>query len=409
MSQLPDYAEALARATEGLEPLDTETVALAEAAERVTAEAITADRDIPPFDRAALDGYAFRAADLADGKSRLRVIGDVPAGSDATFTVGEGECVRIATGAPVPKGADAVIGHEQTDQGESEVTIKADAVEAGHAVHPRGADARKGDEVIAAGTRLRPQHLGILAAVGCAEVPVVRRPRVVILTSGDEVRPVEESVGPHQIRNSNRVMLSAMLRMMGAEIVRTEHLTDESAPTIAAVAEALGEVDVLVSVGGISAGRRDRFHDAYAAAKLEVRLAGAAIQPGKPVYAARYQPSDEKRRPALVLGLPGNPVSVVATAHLFVWPVLRILGGEGAGLPWREGVEVAEEVRPNPKRRAFRPAVMGADGRVRVPAWQGSGDLVHTGTATGLLELPPGEEAVSAGARLRYLPFAWGG
>lgn len=405
MVMLPDYDAALALVLHGVTPLDEESVALDEADRHVLAETITADRDLPPFNRAMMDGYALRSTEIRPGAS-WPVSAVIPAGRPASIDVPPGTCVKIATGAPVPSALDVVIPHEQTDRGDPlRITLDPAAIQPGHAIHPRGSDARAGAVLLTPGTPLGPAQLGILASVGCARVRVHRQPRTVILTSGDEVRPVDGTVADHQIRNSNAPLLRSVLRRFGARVVRHEHVADEEHLTTDALRRALEEADLVITVGGVSAGERDHFPAAFATLDVHITLHGAAIQPGKPIRVGRA-PSGR-----FIAALPGNPVSVLATAHLFVWPLIRVLRGfrEVRGLPpalpW-EARELAEDVRPNPHRRAFRPAELLDDGRVRVPSWAGSGDLVHTRITHGLLNLPPQSEPLRAGERRPFLPWA---
>jgi molybdopterin molybdotransferase len=397
MTALPDYAEALATVLAAVEALgQTETVQPHAASGRVLAETIDADRDLPPFDRAQMDGYALRAADLGRVEA-FPVAATISAGQPADVGVPPGHCVAIATGAPLPADTDTVIPHEQSDRGDP-VRFTVRSIEPGHAVHPCGADARADDTLVPAGTVLRAQHLGIAATVGKRELAVARRPRVTVLTSGDEVRPVDAAIERHEIRNSNGPMVCELLRRIGAEPIACLHVADELELTTAAVAGALGTSDLLVTVGGVSVGQRDHFPQAFAADGVSFALHGAAIQPGRPLLAGRA-PSG-----AIVIGLPGNPVSALACTCLFCWPVVRAQLGIAPDLPWRQ-VALAEPVQPNPTRRAFRPAILTDDGRVRVPAWAGSGDLAHTARTDGLVELPVQTQPVEAATSLRFL--AW--
>lgn len=401
MTPLPDYEEALRQALTGIDPIGaTETLPAAEAVGRVLAAPIVADRDLPSFHRAQLDGYAMRARDLGRTES-FPVVASIAAGSPANVKVPPGQCVAIATGAPLPDDADTVIGHEQSDRGDP-VRFTVSGLQAGHAVHPRGADAVTGDTLVAAGTILGPRHLGIAAAVGADRLDVVRRPRVVLLTSGDEVVAAGAPVATHQIRNSNGPMITALVRCIGGEPVEHRHVADDRKETTEAVAAALDAADLLITVGGISAGDRDHFPDALGTNGVTLSLRGAAIQPGRPVMVGRTAGG------TVTLGLPGNPVSALACTCLFGWPITRVLLGIDARLPWRR-VELAEPVKPNAHRRAYRPAILVAndmDGEhVRVPAWAGSGDLAHTAPTDGLLELPVQPGPVAAATSLRFLPW----
>lgn len=397
MTALPDYAEALGTALGAVEPVGgVETVDLGESAGRVLAEALVADRDLPPFNRAQMDGYAVRGAEVGRIEA-FEVAATIPAGQSADVAVPPGHCVAVATGAPLPDDVDTVIQHELSDRA-NPVQFRAGSIETGHAVHHRGADARRGDTLVAAGTVIEARHVGIAAAVGRTTVPVAVRPRATILTSGDEVMPVGAPVATHQIRNSNAPMIRALLDRMGAEPVGHHHVADNLDATQEAVGTALEHSELLVTVGGISAGERDFFPAALAAHRIALALKGAAIQPGRPVLAGRSPDGP------VVLGLPGNPVSVLACMCLFGRPMIRALLGLDTALPWEQR-ELAEQVAPNPRRRAFRPAILLPDGRCKVPPWAGSGDLAHTAPTHGLLELPVQEGILEPGAALRFLPW----
>lgn len=393
----PDYAEALRRILDAVTPLEgVETVALDGAVGRVLAEPVVADRDLPPFDRAQMDGYALRGAEVGQVES-WPVVATIAAGQPADIDVPPGRCVAIATGAPLPGDVDTVIQHELSDCGDP-VRFTVDHVEVGRSVHPRGADARRGDRLVEPATILRPHHVGIAAMAGATPLAVRRRPRVTIISSGDEIRPVDERPLEHQIRNSNGPMLAGLLQRMGAAEPRQTHVIDEPAPTRAAVGAAIDEVDLLVTIGGVSAGRRDHLPDAFEAAGVQTVLHRASIQPGGPIYAGRHPAG------TVVIGLPGNPVSVLACCCLFAWPVVRRLLGVDPALPWRSAT-LATPVRPNARRRAFRPCVIDAENRATVPGWAGSGDLAHTAATDGLVELPVQADEVAAGTSLRFLPW----
>ena len=399
MAELPTYELALAQALAMVRALASERVALQEADGRILAEDIAADRDLPPFNRAQMDGYAIRAAELGTRES-FAVVGSVHAGqSPRGISAGPGECVAIATGAALPEQFDAVVPHELSNRG-NPVRFTVNSISAGHAVHARGADGTPGQVLLHSGTALRPQHLGIAAAVGRAHVLVSRRPRVSIISSGDEiVWPDAASIEPHQVRNSNAPMLQALLARFGGEPINHEHVMDDPAETCSAVDRALGRSDIVISIGGISAGDRDHFRSAFDHAAVTPVLHGAAIQPGRPIFIGALA------RGGIVVGLPGNPVSVLACACLFVWPIVRAMAGSNSALPWRE-VELAETARPNAQRWAFRPCrLIDGSHRAIVPRWAGSGDLVHTAETDGMLALPRQAEPISVGAKLQFLPW----
>ncbi len=402
---LPSYDEALIRLLDGVPPLGSEVVELRAARGRVLAEDILADRDQPPFNRAAMDGFALRSSEYESGKA-FTVVGLGPAGAPPSdFDARPGEIIRIATGAAVPETFDAVVQHELSAVVETRprelVRLSADSVNPWRSIHRKGADASRGQVLLRSGARLTPQAIGLAAAVGQVKLCVARRPRVVLLTTGDEVLPPDtpgERMAPHQIRNSNGPMLGALLEACGAELLRHEHLPDELPPTRDAAQRALGDAHVVLTVGGVSAGQRDLLPSVWDELGLETILRGVSIQPGKPVFAAR-----ERVTQCLVLGLPGNPVSVLATAHLFLWPLVRRMLGQGPPT-WRL-VPLAEPVQPNPHRELFRAAVLTDTSTARVLSWHGSGDLAHTAAATGWIRLPQQEPALTPPQNVPYLPM----
>ncbi|MFG0331423.1 MAG: gephyrin-like molybdotransferase Glp [Phycisphaerales bacterium] len=398
---LPNYDDALNRALDGVGPVGTESIAFELGMGRSLRESVLADRDLPPFNRSAMDGYAVRAEDIGRVNA-FEVVGSIAAGEGAEFSIAAGQVVKIATGAPVPSTADAVIPHELSDR-KNPVRFTVETVERGNNIHPQGADARAGEQLIPAGTLLGAQHLGLLAAVGKTTVAVSARPRVIIITTGDEVRRPAEAVAPHQIRNSNQPMLQAAATAMGAEVVRVEHTADDLDETRGTVDRAIDDADLILTTGGVSAGERDFLPLAHEAFGFVTRVRGAAIQPGKPILIGSFERAG--RRVELA-GLPGNPVSVLATAHLFAWPILRRLLGARQPLPWRCAI-LGERVTPNPTRAAFRPARILSDGRVSVIEWRGSGDLAHTANADGLLALPVQADPLAADTVVSFLPWAW--
>ena len=393
----PGYDEALARLAAPPVAITPEAVLLADAAGRVLAEPIRADRDLPPFHRSMLDGYAVTVASFA---ASMPVCGRLAAGEPPPDSVPPGHALEIATGAALPPGLDAVVPHEQTDRGDP-VRFECPPPEAWSGVHRRGADAASGAVIIEAGTRLGPQHLGLAASVGCAQVVCRPRPKVVLLTSGDEIIDVDATPLPHQVRNANRWQLQAAIAALGGELIDAAHLPDDPDVTHRAVGEGLAAADLLITVGGVSAGRRDEFPAAFAAHAVEPIVEGVRLQPGRPIRVGRAPGG------CLVLALPGNPVSALVCLVLFGWPLLEQRAGRAGRLPWRP-VTLVAAVRPNPRREAIRPARLRPDGAsAEVPRWAGSGDLVHTSATDGLVRLPVQSEPVAPGTTLPFLPWPW--
>ena len=401
MTPLPSYEEALGVALSVVQQVcNTELVSIsgAGAVGRILAQDIVADRDQPPFDRSTMDGYAVKASEVSNG-ALMQVIGEIASGTSFQGSHQENSCVAIATGAPVPDGFDAVVPHEQTDNGTDVVRFDVDEVTEGASIHPKGADARVGDVLIAKHSMLSPQHIGIIASVSSDSVSVISKPRVIVITSGDEVVGEGETPKQHQIRNGNNPMVCAMFTAMGCEVVQSSHVVDDPDETNACIAEAVGgSADLVVTIGGISAGKRDFFPAAFANAGVDLVVKGASVQPGRPVIVGTCDQ-------AVVLGLPGNPVSALVCSTIFGWPIVKQLQGTIPDLPWQHA-PLGNVVKPNPKRLAFRPCLM-VDGEVTVPSWQGSGDLVHTGETHGLVQLPPSDTELQQGTQVQCLAYPW--
>jgi len=414
--QSEDYAASLRACLQVAPTLAPRKVSLDEATGAILAASIIADRDQPPFDRAQMDGYALRHRDLAADRE-LPVVGRIAAGTTADAPLPDGACMAIATGAPLPANADTVVQHELTDRGDP-VRFSAKACEIvapGHAVHPRGADAHAGAVVLHSGTRLTARHLAIAATVGATAPLVIPVPRVAIITSGDEVVAEESTPQRHQVRNSNARLLRHLVPAFGGQCGRVVHTVDEAEPTTATLDEALRTHDLTITVGGISAGERDRFVDAIEELDLHVIVRRVRLRPGGPLTVAIRRPSSERSgtenddRGGLLLALPGNPVSALVCAHLFAWPLLRSLAGVDPALPWRGG-QLAEPTRSSAERQPFRPCSWTTDAsngiRVRVPRWAGSGDLMHTAATDGIVELPARDGEQAADTAVRVLPWA---
>ena len=285
---------------------------------RVLAESIIADRNYPPFNRSIRDGFALRSADATTPGAKLHLIAESRAGVAYTGTVGAGECVRILTGAPVPRGANAVMMHEYTRE-EGEFVVFEQTARAGQYYVLAGAEARIGEVVVSRGTRLGYAELAMAAEVGHARIEVARRPRVAILSTGDELVPVDRQPGPFQIRNSNNISLAAQVTLAGGEALAAGSARDEVAELRARIEQGL-EADLLLLSGGVSAGKYDLVEQVLKDLGAEIFFDAVAIRPGKPVVFGwcRGKP---------VFGLPGNPVSTMVTFELFVVPAIEALSG----------------------------------------------------------------------------------
>jgi len=380
---------------------------LADALGCVTAAAVTAAESVPPFANSAVDGYAVRVEDLGALPMRIPVIGTVRAGaSGLDHPVAPGTAVRIMTGAPVPPGADAVVMVEDTDgtPEATEVTIGAMPTTGQH-IRPAGDDVMPGDVVVAAGTVLGPAHLGVLATVGVTELDVVPRPRVAVVSTGDELVGDGRPLGPGQIRDSNRLGLLALLRTYGYETVDLGLVADDEVAIEAVLREGAERADALVTTGGVSMGDFD-----YVKVVLDrigdMRWMQVAIKPAKPLAFGTIARVDGGRVP--VFGLPGNPVSSMVSFELFCRPGLRRMGGHGPhdlDGPIVDGVlDDPLRRRPDGKTHFARVRCSWDHGthtyRVRSSGAQGSHHMAAMAAADALAELPDGD-TLEAGAVVR--------
>lgn len=365
-----------------------EPVALERALGRVLARDVAASADVPPFDPAAMDGFA--VATGAEGE--LRVVGEARAGSPWGGMLESGTAVRISTGAPVPAGTGAVVPVERSDERAGTVVVP--ALPDGANVRRRGEDVRAGELVLAAGTVLGPAELGMLAALGIAAPECALRPRVAVLGTGDELVAPGSPLGPGQIWSSNSVALAAQVTEAGAVAVSAETVADEPAATRTAIAGALARADVVVLSGGVSVGEHDHVKGALASLGVAERFWGVAMRPGKPAWFGTG-PQDQ-----LVFGLPGNPVSAMVTFHLFARPALRAALG-APPLPPPAQARLTEPLGRLPGReQAVRVRLEPGDGApLATPTGaQGSHRLSSMLGADALALIPAGEGELAAGA-----------
>ncbi len=369
--------EALSRLLAAASPVErAEELPLLEAAGRACAEDVAAPVAVPPFDRSTMDGYAVRAA---DGTAPRRVVGEIAAGASALPSVGPREAARIATGAPLPPGADAVARVEDASESGGLVELRV-APRPRQFVDPAGVDLARGAPVVSRGEALTPARLGLLASVGRARVKALSRPRVALFASGDELLRPGEPPQPWRVYDSNSTSLAALLVSAGAEVEAMPPLPDEIEAQRAALRTAATSHDLVVLAGGASVGKRDLAADALRA-EGEVMLHGVRVKPGKPLLAGRIGA-------CLVVGLPGNPTSALSNAHLFVVPVVRRL----AGLPPPEARSIpatlAHEVRGEPDRYQFLPVRL--EGGRASTTFKGSGSLTSMAGSDGWIGVPEG-------------------
>jgi molybdopterin molybdotransferase len=387
-AELIDIATARGRVLDAVRALPSERVPLADALDRVLAEDVHSLDDLPSFDSSALDGFV--VGDTAGGE--LPVVGESRAGTPTDRPLGPGEAMRISTGAAVPHGGVAVVGIERSESRNGHVVLPP-SVE-GANIRRAGEDIRGGQLVIPAGSDIGPAEIGVIAALGHAEVAVGRVPRVAILTTGDElIEPGAGPLAPGQIRNSNAYALTAQARRAGAHVIGREIVRDDRRRTVDQLAAALENAEVVVLSGGVSVGPHDHVKPALAELGVEERFWRVALKPGKPVWFGT-------RGDRYVFGLPGNPVSAMVTFHLFARPALRRLtGGDAHDSRTRAFMAVAIEREPN------RDMVLRCRLQARPDGWhvtpttraQGSHVLTSMLGAEALALIPRGEGELSAG------------
>lgn len=406
MADLLNVEAALAHILQKFTSLPSEQIALTHALGRVLAEDIVSDINLPPFANSSMDGYAVRAEDVSGASSespvRLRVVMDIPAGSFPTATIGEGQAARIMTGAPLPDGADAVVPVEQTDSnwragGDIALAEQVGILQAaqpGDSVRPAGEDVHIGQTVLQAGTILRPQDIGILAALGHAQVAVVRQPRVAIVSTGDELVDVDEPLGPGKIRDSNSHTLAGLVASYGGIPLRQPIARDTLEAVRAMFRTALEQQpDLIISSAGVSVGTFDVVR-AVLDELGEVQFWRVNVRPGKPLAFGQIQGVP-------FFGLPGNPVSAMVTFDVFVRPALLKLLHRTDDAETITAV-TGEDMRSDGRRSYIRVRLENENGQViaRTTGTQSSGALMSMVLADGLLIIPEDVTFVPAGTEL---------
>jgi molybdopterin molybdotransferase len=388
--------QALQQMLEAARPIgETETVATPQAIGRVLASDVVSGIDVPPLDNAQMDGYALRRADLARLPARLPVALRVTAGQ-APGQLPPGAAARIFTGAPIPAGADTVIMQEEARLVEGQLVLE-QAPEAGQWIRRAGCDIARGSVALPAGLGLRAQHLGVAASVGAAALTVVRRPRVAVFCTGDELAMPGEPIGPGQIYNSNRYLLAGLLETLGCEVRDHGIVPDNFAATRAALERAAREADLVLSSGGVSVGEEDHVRAALQSLG-QLQLWQIAMKPGKPLAFGQLQGVP-------FIGLPGNPVSGFVTFVLTVRPFLLRRLGVREVAPHGFQVRADFRYRGDPQRREFLRARINADGGVELAGSQNAAVLSTVAWAHGLVDLPAGTP-VEPGQIVRFLSLA---
>jgi molybdopterin molybdotransferase len=383
-----------------------ESLAIRSALGRVLARDVISPIDVPAHDNSAMDGFAFRSADLAaEGDTLLAVAGTGLAGQRYEGDVPAGHCVRIMTGAVMPAGLDTVVPQEFTKSVDGQVLVPAGVVRAGDNRRLKGEDLSRGEPALRAGRVLRPADLGLLASLGQAEVPVLRRLRVAFFSTGDELRSIGEPLDAGCVYDSNRYTLWGMLQRLGVVVIDMGVVRDDRAALEAAFREAAACADAVITSGGVSVGEAD--HTKQVMAGLgEVLFWKIAMRPGRPMAIGRI---GEPGREAVLFGLPGNPVAVMVTFYAFVREaLLRMSGAEASPLPLIRAAS-ATPIRKKAGRTEYQRGIVerGTDGAwsVRITGSQGSGVLRSMSEANGLIVLGHEQGNVAAGELVDVLPF----
>lgn len=384
--------QARAEVLAAVEPLGSEKVSIWDASGRVLAVDVAAPESVPPFDNSAMDGFAVRGDDVSRSGSVLEVIDDLPAGASPSIEVGEGQAARIMTGAPIPPGADTVVKVEDTNFSDGAVNI-AGAVEPGTAIRSAGGDVVEGQAVFAAGTRLTPMHIGVLATLGISNPDVYMKPRVAFMSTGDELAPVDGgALEPGMIRDSNRPMLKAMLEDAGVELIDLGVIPDDEGVLRSALDEA-SKADVIITTGGVSMGDYD-VTKLVLSRDSGVQFWKIAMQPAKPFAFGHVGD-------ALFFGLPGNPVSVLVSYEQFARPALMKLQGSKAIFRPRMEAVADEDLVTDPAKTVFvRVWITGeVEGLIHVAksGGQASNVLSAAAAADAFAIVPRGVETVGAG------------
>jgi molybdopterin molybdotransferase len=427
-----------------LRPRGKELVELLDSPGQILAEPVLADRNFPPFPRATRDGYAVRAADLAQLPATLAVIAEIKAGAtvDASLKVESGQAAAIMTGAPAPPGCDAVVMVEYTSRNGDQVTITK-GIAAGDNIVPIAAEAKKGDRLLSPGVRLDHAAIAVVASVGRSRLLIYSKPRVAVLATGDELVDIDVPLAPNHIRNSNTYSLAAQIQAAGGEPIMLPIAPDEPERLRELIADGL-EADLLLLTGGVSMGKYDLVEQVLAQFEAEFFFTGAQIQPGRPVVFGRIPcgaevPAREGKEHAFkssgkdvpaeghasgghglsradksakesgalapeghtyFFGLPGNPVSTMVTFELFTRPVLEALTGMTARKLIFLHAMLKSEIKTKPGLKRFLPAILSGEfeqAEVELARWQGSGDIAATASANCYIVIPPDRERIAAG------------
>jgi molybdopterin molybdotransferase len=395
--------EALARLLAPLEALPPEQVSVADAVGRVLAEDVAARRTQPPFAVSAMDGYAVRAADVAQVPARLKIVAEIPAGAGFGGTIGAGETARIFTGAPLPAGADAIVIQEDTERDGDQVEIR-EGAPTGRYVRRAGLDFAEGDVLLRAGRRLTPRDIGLAAAMNRPWLFVHRRPRVGILSTGDEIVMPGDPIGPHQIVSSNALGLAAFATACGALPILVGNAPDDP-DALRHIAMAAQGVDLFVTTGGVSVGEHDLVREVLSEEGLAIDFWQIAMRPGKPLMVGKY-------RGTPMVGLPGNPVSTLVCSLLFLKPALERLSGLPDDGEPQTTARLGIALKQNDRRQDYLRARLqrASDGALEVVPFevQDSSMMRPLAASDCLVMRPPHAPALPAGSEVPIIPFPGG-
>ena len=375
--------------------LETETVGLEQSLGRVLAQEIRANRDLPPFDVSAMDGFALRSADVVNAPAQLAIIEDIKAGDLPTQTVAAGQCARIMTGAPMPPGADAVIRVEDTQEVSANRVQINKPVKPKNDVRPQGENMRDGDVVLTVGTEITPGVIGVLATVKAAQFAVFRRPRVAILSTGNELEGMDEPVDPNKIPDSNSHALMAQVQALGIEPVLLGIARDDPAELEQYLRRGL-EYDVLLVSGGTSVGVHDYVRPTIEKLGVQMKFWRVAMKPGHPLA---FGMTDK----TAVFGLPGNPVSSMVCVEEFVAPALRCMMGNMRLYRRTLSARLANPIKHQPGRTEFVRVQLARDEAgysASATGTQSSGVLLSMARADGLMIVPAASTGLAAGAQV---------